>query len=300
MLDFDFSLCYNDIKALFGGCNMPKHTTLSLDPNNELSYSFATNNKPYLQMHDHKFYEITIVTSGSICHHINSSVQTIPCNTMIFIRPQDVHYFSGIDDSEFEYINLPFPKTLLYELVQYMGEGFDIDQINKSILPPMITLSSTDTLVIRDIVNRFSFMSPDKHESKMTYYKLLIADLFFRYIQVPIEEQTQYPSWLNEIVQKMSDPVNFSRGITGLVEISGKNLSYISRVFKKYLQCTPTAFINDIRLNYCANRLIHTDAEIIEIAMDAGFNNLSHFYHLFKEKYHMSPKKFRKDKLIYL
>ncbi|MEG1678380.1 MAG: AraC family transcriptional regulator, partial [Clostridia bacterium] len=32
---------------------------------------------------------------------------------------------------------------------------------------------------------------------------------------------------------------------------------------------------------------------IIDISIEAGFNNLSHFYHVFQSTYQMSPKHFR-------
>jgi AraC family cel operon transcriptional repressor len=63
---------------------------------------------------------------------------------------------------------------------------------------------------------------------------------------------------------------------------------------KKYLQQTATDFINHLRLDYAANLLYHTDFPIIKVAFESGFNNLSHFNHLFKKKDRITPYNFRK------
>ena len=69
---------------------------------------------------------------------------------------------------------------------------------------------------------------------------------------------------------------------------------HLSRVFRKYLNETPTDYINELRLNYAANLLSNSDENIPFISMEAGFENLSHFYHLFKKKFNTSPAEFRK------
>jgi AraC-like DNA-binding protein len=43
------------------------------------------------------------------------------------------------------------------------------------------------------------------------------------------------------------------------------------------------------------NLLDTTELPIMDIAMDVGFNNLSHFYHQFKKVYGYSPNKFRQE-----
>ena len=80
----------------------------AFDPNTEMSFTFSVNTKAFSQPHSHDFYEITLVTSGNIEHHINGSVQILPCNTMTFIRPADSHFFKSADQEAFEYVNLAF------------------------------------------------------------------------------------------------------------------------------------------------------------------------------------------------
>ncbi len=81
-----------------------------------------------------------------------------------------------------------------------------------------------------------------------------------------------------------------------MVDISGKTKEHLSREFKKYFGITPTKFINNLKLNYSANLLTSMDESIPFISFESGFENLSHFYHLFKLKYDISPNRFRQLK----
>lgn len=87
---------------------------------------------------------------------------------------------------------------------------------------------------------------------------------------------------------------NFTRGLPALLELSGLSHEYLCRALKKHLHTTPTEFINVLRLNYASNLLLHSDMEIVDICMESGFSNLSHFYHLFKHKFHTTPAEYRR------
>ena len=61
------------------------------------------------------------------------------------------------------------------------------------------------------------------------------------------------------------------------------------------LNLTIPDYINDLRLNYWANCLLNSDAPILDICYECGFENVSWAYTLFKQKYGMSPLKYRKN-----
>lgn len=270
----------------------------AFDPNTEMFFTFSVNTKAFSQPHSHDFYEITLVTSGNIEHHINGSVQILPCNTMTFIRPADSHFFKGADQEAFEYVNLAFTQKTMRLLLQYLDNSFDMESFDKAPMPPSTRLNPSDTIAVRQSIEKLSLYTSMDKDKKKAYFLLLTAELFFKYFQNVCEGKKVQPAWFGELLQSINEPGYFCEGISCLERLSGRGLPYISRLFKEKLQTTPTDYINDLRLNYCANRLVHSDAAIIDISMDAGFNNLSHFYHLFKDKYHMSPNKYRKEKRV--
>lgn len=268
--------------------------------NSEVCYSFSRTKNPFTQLHDHDFYEITIVTVGSVIHHINDTSEVVPCNTLLFIRPQDVHSFEKHPSNDFEYINLAFPQRILQNLLVFLDNGFDIENFRTVPTAPVVHLLPSDILTIRKNVEKLSFFPEEDNIKKKTYFRLLIAELFFHYLQNASKQKKRYPDWFDELLHQINEPDYFSQGVAAFEILSGKSLAYISRIFKEYLQTTPTNYINELRLHYCANYLIHSDTDIIDIAMDAGFHNLSHFYHLFKEKYNTSPSRYRKENRTFI
>lgn len=70
--------------------------------------------------------------------------------------------------------------------------------------------------------------------------------------------------------------------------------SHLCRLMKQISGKTPTQYINQERLKYAVYLLAQTDREILDICECCGFSNVSHFYHLFREQFGVSPAKFRK------
>lgn len=276
------------------------HAASAFDPGTEMSFTFSVNTKAFTQPHCHDFYEITLVTAGKVQHYINGTMQELPCNTMTFIRPSDSHFYKSTGQEAFEYINLAFTQKTMQLLLQYLDNSFDRVSFDTAPMPPTTRLNPSDTFTIRQSIEKLSLFPSADMDKKRIYFRLLTAELFFKYYDTECEEKKIQPAWFSDLLQSMNDPSHFCEGISCLERISGKSLAYISRLFQEKIHTTPTDYINDLRLNYCANRLIHSDTAIIDISMDAGFNNLSHFYHLFKEKYGMPPNQYRKEKRVIL
>ena len=53
-------------------------------------------------------------------------------------------------------------------------------------------------------------------------------------------------------------------------------------------------YTQKIRLDHAAALLTGTGLSVREIAARAGWNNSSHFYHLFEARFGMSPAEYRK------
>ena len=72
----------------------------------------------------------------------------------------------------------------------------------------------------------------------------------------------------------------------------------LSRVFSGTFHRNFNQYLNETRLDYACSLLEHTDQSITDICEDSGFESLRTFNRVFKERYHMSPREYRKDKGI--
>ncbi len=70
--------------------------------------------------------------------------------------------------------------------------------------------------------------------------------------------------------------------------------SYFYRVFTQVTDLSPNEFITRTRLTAAQSLLASCDMPIVEIAERCGFNSQSYFSFVFKERFGISPKEFRK------
>lgn len=272
----------------------------TLDTETGVTYSFNRTQRNFTEVHTHDFYEISLVTAGRICHHVNGQSVEHGANTLIFIRPSDVHRMVGACDDEFEYVNIAFPSDLLDHLAAYLGCEVFLHDFSAAPMPPSFRISGSETTVFRAALEQLSLLPPADPGRIRLCARRLIGDLVACCCVHVGEAAVSQQRWFTRLLEELNRPEHFSVGIPWLIERSGKSPSYISRMFRASFNTTPTDYINSLRLNYCANRLIHSDIPIIDIAMDAGFCNLSHFYHLFKQVYGTSPSRYRSENRILL
>lgn len=111
--------------------------------------------------------------------------------------------------------------------------------------------------------------------------------------QLKSASSADMPVWLSSACRKILDPVWFVKGVPGFVELSGKTNEHVSRMCKKLLGKLPTQIVNEARMDFAVRQLNLTDKSLFRISLDCGVASLPHFHRLFKEKFGLSPKKYR-------
>lgn len=277
---------------------MQKHIFLKsadiIDKETEIHYAYHRSLKTITSLHTHDFYEFFLITRGKAVHNVNGISVIIGEGTLIFIRPADIHSYEKYNNENFELINLAFTKSTFDSLLGYYGKGYNAVRLIDGEYPPELKLSLMEKKMLTARFNKLNTLARKKKERIKTEFRILIAEIFSRYFdEIKKESGSGIPQWLVKLREDMEQRENFTAGIDRMYEISGRSAGHLSRAFRKYFNETPTDFINHLRLNYSANLLTNSDDEITEISMDSGFENLSHFYHLFKKQFNMSPKEFR-------
>ena len=138
------------------------------------------------------------------------------------------------------------------------------------------------------------------HDEDVQQKKALITSLFFFFISIFIVQQKedvslQIPPWLESFLQKINSPEFIDKSAKDIYAISPYSPASLIRFFKKYLNCTPTEYLLNIKINYACNLLQNTDYSIIYISNEVGFSSLSHFNHTFKKYKNVTPTEYRKS-----
>lgn len=250
-------------------------------------------------LHTHDFYEIFVVADGSALHLINDSVQTITRGDLFFIRPKDIHCYDFYHSEDFILINLGF-SIRMFQSIQYFFENTkELNSLLDNPFPKYIHLEEQELSdVIRSFLDIGERMNYSMNKIQLSfhaqcYFALLLNDYFIEYPQFEVKNRNS-PTWLDDVLSQMQRLENLQEGFTKMLSLSPCSKNHLCRLLKSTLGLTPTEYINEQRINYSVYLLSQTTNDILSISEMVGFNNLSHFYHLFKQKFSCSPAQFRK------
>ena len=127
-----------------------------------------------------------------------------------------------------------------------------------------------------------------------------IIDEFWHWIFQTFKEQLAYPS-LREEIQSALDYIrmNYHNEIS-LEEIArqvGLSKYYFSHLFSNEIGENFSSYLSQYRLNRASQLLLENNkANISEIAYKVGFNDPNYFARAFKEKFDLSPSKYRNSR----
>lgn len=248
----------------------------------------------YPQVHD--FYEILLIAQGSLNFIINSNNLLLKKGDLILIRPGDTHSKKYHDKEPLKTINLAFPVHILQSLFKYVYGSNDylatLTEL-KSIIK--YTLTDVENIELQNKISFLDHISTNDLEKQNRFLRAILVQiiLFLLIGSTDSEKRNDFPKWLNTLLEGLDDIQNLRQGLDYILSSSEKTQSHICRTFVKYLDMTPTSYINQKRLNYAANLLAHSDKEIIDIAFEIGFNSVGNFYNLFKKQYGIAPLKYR-------
>ncbi len=249
--------------------------------------------------HWHDYFEIFLILEGSVTHIINGTTQHLNEDTIVFIRPGDIHKY--ICEEKVRFLNLAISKNTMYRLIDYLGSTFDKEKMLGSAVPPSAEVSEKFKKKMLKSFQKVNTIDSDNSQNFKLFMRAYLIEIIvscFLDDDEHVENEDSIPEWLSETCKQMYIKENFVAGNQRMVEISGKSREYLSRSMKKYMNTSLSEFIYNIRLEYASNMLINSNLSILEISKDCGFDNLSYFYRKFSSRYDVSPSVFRKNHIV--
>ena len=101
------------------------------------------------------------------------------------------------------------------------------------------------------------------------------------------------PKWLSHAHDLCHDRFNEPLTLSEIAKEVGINSAHLSRTFRRHHGCTLGEYVRRLRLERAAHDITHTKKSFVEIALDYGFYDQSHFTHAFKVYTGMTPTEFR-------
>lgn len=87
----------------------------------------------------------------------------------------------------------------------------------------------------------------------------------------------------------------YNLGLEDFAKLTHRSLSTFKRDFQKYYKQSPGRWLLHKRLDYSAVLLKNPALNVSQVALDCGFEDLSHFSRAFKDKFGVPPALYRKE-----
>ncbi|HKT51523.1 MAG TPA: AraC family transcriptional regulator [Candidatus Angelobacter sp.] len=100
---------------------------------------------------------------------------------------------------------------------------------------------------------------------------------------------------VTRIVRLMETSPGLDHELGALAREARLSRYHFLRVFQQLTGLTPHRYLRRLRLRRAATRLAVEPAQVLEIALDSGFGDISNFNHAFQAEFGLNPRTFRRN-----
>jgi transcriptional regulator GlxA family with amidase domain len=98
---------------------------------------------------------------------------------------------------------------------------------------------------------------------------------------------------IQRVIEVLETRWNEPLRVTELARDAGLGVSRLQMLFKAHARRSIRTFLKDRRLENAAEMIRESDERISQIAYAVGFRDVPNFNHAFKERFGMSPRRYR-------
>jgi len=260
-------------------------------------------NLEQITWHYHNNYEISFITEGSGKRIVADSIEDFYPGDLVFIGPNLPHVWIS-DKSNIG----PSSRTLEMVFLQFTSQTLSAQMLE---LPEFrnikkaLQLSERGTQITGQTLNQVSeimLQLPylDSFERMMMFFRMM--DIIGKsgsnielasedYIRKRFRPANKRIGAIHDYLMKnYRGEINLAE-LAAIVNMAGGSLC---RFFRSQMGITIFEYLNRIKVDFACKLLMDPELSILEVCLDSGFNNLSHFNKQFKRITGTTPKDYRK------
>jgi AraC family cel operon transcriptional repressor len=237
--------------------------------------------------HDHDYHEVFWAIRGRGEHLCNGRTQELRPGVIHLVRPRDRHRVRGSATAPLHLVNLAFPSRA-WAAVRQRYFADEPDWFEQPLARRAWPVEGRAQATLAHWTERLAeagrpAVALDGFLMELPRLRPALAE----------SNRSPVPDWLEQASRALALPEHFSGGTAAFARLAGRSPSHVARAAVRWLGCTPTDLVNAARMDYSARQLMETNRPILDIALDCGLNNLSHFYALFRQRFGVSPRRYR-------
>lgn len=253
--------------------------------------------------HYHNNFEISFITEGSGKRIVADSIEEFQPGDLVFIGRNLPHVWIADKES-----TMPSSRTLEMVFLQFTSDVL-CPQLLKlpefKYIAKALTFSERGIHIVDQTLNEVSEIMLQlpylkSFDRMLHFFKMM--DIIGRsetniqlaskeYLKLRFTTGNKRIATIHEyLMNNYREEVDLKR-LASLVNMAEGSLC---RFFKMNMGMTLFEYLNQIKVEFACKLLMDKDLSILEICLDSGFNNLSHFNKQFKKTTGATPSEYRK------
>jgi YesN/AraC family two-component response regulator len=253
--------------------------------------------------HYHNNYEISFITEGSGKRIVGDSIEEFQPSDLVFIGPNLPHVWIADKEEKIwssrtlEMVFLQFTYGVLNQQMLALPEFQNVQKA--------LNFSERGIQIVGQTLNEVSelmLQMPYMKGFEQMIHFLRIMDIIGRsdsLIHLATKEylKTRFTSG-NKRIETIHDYLmnNYREDVDlkALSQMVNMAEGSLCRFFKQNVGLTIFEYLNKIKVEFACKLLMDPDLSILDICLDSGYNNLSHFNKQFRKTTGAAPREYRK------
>ncbi|NOU77792.1 helix-turn-helix domain-containing protein [Paenibacillus sp. LMG 31459] len=235
--------------------------------------------------HFHEYYVIGYIEQGQRFLSCKNKEYTIEPGDLLLFNPRDNHACEQIDGRTLDYRCINIQPEIMSKAV--------LDITGKEYLPyftPQVIFHSEWVPVLRELHQMLMEEERDfrKEESFFFLLEQLIEDYTEQAVPAENTGQSAEVKAVGEFLEKhYMDNIS----LADLCNLTGLSKYYLLRSFTKQKGISPYSYLETIRIDK-AKKMLEQGIKPIDVAIQTGFTDQSHFSNFFKKFIGLTPKQY--------
>ena len=261
--------------------------------------NYWPDNQMDFPLHFHEDYELCLTLNVRGKRILGNLVEDFTEKDLVITTPNVLHCYKRDDaflNVRCEVVVIQFPKELPSWGI------FDTDQLRniRNLLcqpAPGLKFSEETAEAVRERLLRLP--RTEGFEAVQLFFGILHELACADRTQVELigvqssDSTLPHSRRINKIVQFVEKNYHHKISLEDVGELVGMSASSVSRFFKQRTRHNFWDYLNGFRIDRAAQRMIETEHTISEISYACGFNNISNFNRVFRERIGTTPSDYR-------
>ncbi len=252
----------------------------------------------YVDLFTH-YNQISYTLGGKKIFHHGGKSWEMTENTSLFAR-KTAYTSEAVKSVGWEILAFYFPDSFLQQFLKEYRQQLPLNRLNNDQPVDMfikINVNETTRAFFYSIIPYFSQQPPPSDN----LLELKFKELLFHILCNP--GNARLLAFVNNMGDQYKPPLHetmeanfmFNLSVTAFARMTQRSLATFKRDFDEYYHTSPGKWLTQKRLNYAKYMLDATKQNVNEICDESGFESVSHFSRVFKEKFGISPMQYRKQ-----